>query len=106
MRTQVTQHVPSQSWSLLPESTVYAGADGWTSKSSAEAGRVNVGANVGDTFRLSTVVRTLTDPSTGRVIDRIEREVGSLRITSLANRYAVAELVGTLDIKRGDFVHL
>jgi len=55
---------------------------------------------------VSTVVRTLTDPSTGRVIDRIEREVGSLRITSLANRYAVAELVGTLDIKRGDFVHL
>jgi curli biogenesis system outer membrane secretion channel CsgG len=64
------------------------------------------GVSVGDTFRVSTVVRTLTDPSTGRVIDRIEREIGSLRITSLANRYAVAEPLDTLDIKRGDFVHL
>lgn len=64
------------------------------------------GVEVGDTFRVSTVVRTLTDPNTGAVIDRIEVPVGHLRITGLSDHYAVAEPVDTLDIKRGDFVHL
>lgn len=64
------------------------------------------GVREGDLYRVSTVVRTLIDPSTGLLLDTIEREVGQVRIVEVTERYARAELVEGTRVKRGDFVHL
>jgi len=64
------------------------------------------GIRAGDTYRVSTVVRTLVDPATGLLLDTIEREVGQVRITTVKEKYAVAEPVGGIRVKRGDYVHL
>ncbi len=64
------------------------------------------GIKTGDRFRVSTVVRRLVDPSTGLLLDTIEREVGSVRIVSVNEKYAMAEQIDDFRVKRGDFVHL
>jgi curli biogenesis system outer membrane secretion channel CsgG len=64
------------------------------------------GIQSGDTYRVSTVVRTLVDPATGLLLDTIEREVGRVRIVSVAEKHAVAEPVDGIRVKRGDYVHL
>ena len=64
------------------------------------------GVQNGDMFKVSTVVRVLVDPSNGMVMDTIERQIGRVRIVEVTERYARAELVGEMHIKRGDFVHL
>lgn len=64
------------------------------------------GVREGDLYRVSTVVRTLVDPSTGLLLDTVEREVGQVRIVEVTDRYARAELVEGTRVKRGDFVHL
>jgi curli biogenesis system outer membrane secretion channel CsgG len=64
------------------------------------------GVRNGDTLRVSTVVRTLVDPSTGLLLDTIEREVGKLRIIEVTEKFARAELLDGATAKRGDFVHL
>ncbi len=64
------------------------------------------GVREGDLYKVSTVVRTLIDPSTGLLLDTIERQVGRIRIVEVTDRYARAELVEGTRIKRGDFVHL
>ncbi|MEM6710602.1 MAG: CsgG/HfaB family protein [Pseudomonadota bacterium] len=69
------------------------------------------GAQAGDTYTISTVVRTLVDPSTGLILDTIEREVGKLKLVEVTERYARGELLpeSMLEgarIRRGDFVHL
>ena len=64
------------------------------------------GVREGDVFKVSTVVRTLIDPSTGLLLDTIERQVGQIRIVEVTERYARAELVEGTRIRRGDFVHL
>ena len=51
-------------------------------------------------------MRTLVDPSTGLLLDTIEREVGQVRIVEVTERYARAELLDGARVKRGDFVHL
>ncbi|MGD8830390.1 MAG: CsgG/HfaB family protein [Pseudomonadales bacterium] len=64
------------------------------------------GIREGDVYKVSTVVRTLIDPSTGLLLDTIEREVGEVKIVEVTDRYARAELVEGTRVKRGDFVHL
>lgn len=64
------------------------------------------GISPGDTYRVSTVERTLIDPSTGLLLDRIERVVGEVRIVSVKERYAIAEPLDGVRVARGDFVHL
>ena len=71
----------------------------------------SAGAREGDTYTISTVVRTLVDPATGLILDTIEREVGKLKLVEVTERYARGELVpGSVTegsrIRRGDFVHL
>ena len=70
---------------------------------------VNAGAatgiETGDTFTVATIVHTLIDPSTGLLLDTVEREVGQLRIIAVEEKYAVAEAVGGLQARRGDFVY-
>lgn len=68
------------------------------------AGRAT-GIEAGDTFTVATVVHTLVDPSTGLLLDTVEREVGTLKIVAVEEKYAVAEAVGKLDARRGDFVY-
>lgn len=67
---------------------------------------VATGIQSGDTYRVSTVVRTLVDPATGLLLDTIEREVGQVRIISVKEHYAMAEAIDGIRVKRGDFVHL
>ena len=64
------------------------------------------GIREGDTMKVSTVVRKLVDPATGMLLDTIEREVGSVRVVEVTERYARAELIQGERIRRGDFVHL
>ncbi len=64
------------------------------------------GVKTGDTYKVSTVVRTLIDPSTGLLLDTIEREVGKVEIVEVTERYARAVLLEGARVKRGDFVHL
>jgi curli biogenesis system outer membrane secretion channel CsgG len=79
---------------------------------SADAGEVYLNADrasgirEGDTYKVSTVVRTLVDPSTGLLLDTVERQVGEVRVVEVTERYARAELVEGTRVKRGDFVHL
>lgn len=64
------------------------------------------GVREGDLFKVSTVVRTLVDPSTGLLLDTIERQVGEVRIVEVTEKYARAEVLNGTRVKRGDFVHL
>jgi curli biogenesis system outer membrane secretion channel CsgG len=64
------------------------------------------GIRAGDLMKVSKVVRKLVDPATGLLLDTIEREIGSVRVLEVTERYARAELVDGDNIKRGDFVHL
>ncbi len=79
---------------------------------SSDADEVYLNANLasgvkeGDLFRVSTVVRTLIDPSTGLLLDTIEREVGQVRITEVTDTYAKAVLVEGTRVKEGDYIHL
>ncbi len=69
------------------------------------AGR-DTGIEAGDTFRVSTVVHTLIDPTSGLLIDTVERDIGALRIVAVEEKYAVAEPISDLKAGRGDVVHL
>ncbi len=64
------------------------------------------GLRTGDVMWVSTVVRKLIDPSTGLLLDTIEREVGQIKVVEVNERYARAEKVSGERIRRGDFVHL
>jgi curli biogenesis system outer membrane secretion channel CsgG len=64
------------------------------------------GVQIGQTYRVSTVVRELKDPDTGLLIDRIEEEVGFIEIVSIDEKYAIARPTGSFKVRRGDFVHL
>ncbi|MEQ8690371.1 MAG: CsgG/HfaB family protein, partial [Pseudomonadales bacterium] len=64
------------------------------------------GIRSGDMMKVSTVVRRLIDPSTGLLLDTIERQVGEIKVVEVTDRYARAELLSGERIRRGDFVHL
>jgi curli biogenesis system outer membrane secretion channel CsgG len=64
------------------------------------------GIKVGETFTVSTVLRELTDPASGVLIDRIEQDLGSIQIVSVDDRYAIARPLADFQVKRGDFVRM
>lgn len=64
------------------------------------------GIRTGDLMKVSTVVRKLIDPSTGKLLDTIERVVGQIKVVEVTDRYARAEKISGERIRRGDFVHL
>jgi curli biogenesis system outer membrane secretion channel CsgG len=84
----------SQIASVVDESTIYLNAG------------VGAGLRPGDTFKVSTPVRTIIDPATGLLLDRIEREVGQLRIVSVREQISIAEPIDGARFRRGDYVHL
>lgn len=67
---------------------------------------IATGIREGDVYRVSTVVRTLVDPSTGLLLDTVERQVGEVRILTVKEKYAMAEPLDDTRVKRGDYVHL
>ncbi len=84
----------SQVASVVDETTIYLNAG------------TGAGLRPGDTFKVSTPVRTIIDPATGLLLDRIEREVGQLRIVSVREKISIAEPIGEARFRRGDYVHL
>ncbi len=63
------------------------------------------GVAVGDTFKVSNVVKELIDPSSGIVLGRIEQEMGDIRIEQVNAKYAIARAMGDFPVRRGDYLH-
>ena len=64
------------------------------------------GIRVGDTYRVSTPIRVLTDPQSGLVLEQEEQDVGAVKIVSVEDNLSRAEPLSRFDVKRGDFVHM
>lgn len=64
------------------------------------------GLRVGDSMKVSTVVRRLVDPATGMLLDTIERQVGEIQVLEVTDRYARAQKIAGERMRRGDYVHL
>ena len=77
-------------------------------ESSGEQLFINAGADAGlkagDAFVVSTVVRELTDPSTGAVLGVIEDRLGEVRVVSVQPGYSIAQMSAPFSAKRGDLV--
>jgi hypothetical protein len=69
---------------------------------------INVGAKagvkVGDRLVIKRAVREIKDPGTGRVIRRVEDQVGDLVITEVDAQSAVGKFTGSKPAKVGDVV--
>jgi curli biogenesis system outer membrane secretion channel CsgG len=73
------------------------------SNSSSTLG-ADAGLKTGDAFVVSTVVRELTDPSTGAVLGVIEDRLGEVRVVSVQPGYSIAQMSAPFTTKRGDLV--
>jgi len=62
------------------------------------------GVKVGDTFEVSRPIRTVKDPTTGKVIKTIEDKVGSVTVTDADEKSATANFNGSGPAKVGDTV--
>ncbi len=94
-------------WSdRLPEHVVVV--DGLVADIEGGTAILNVGSShgvqIGDLLRVLRVVRTVKDPATGEVLRSITSEVGSLRVTEVDERSAVATVVSGSGITVGDQV--
>lgn len=71
---------------------------------------VNAGADcnvkVGDSFKVYRVTKTLTDPTTGEVLGQRKRQIGTVEITSVDEKFSIGDYHKILDTepKRDDFV--
>jgi curli biogenesis system outer membrane secretion channel CsgG len=69
---------------------------------------VNAGAatglQTGDVLRVSTIVRSLTDPETGTVLKVFEQPLGDLDVVSVEEAVALAKMALPFQTKRGDIV--
>jgi curli biogenesis system outer membrane secretion channel CsgG len=65
----------------------------------------NSGASVGDAFTVFSVGEELIDPSTGEILGVQEKQIGSLKVTQVSEKYSVASIVsGGKGIKSGDII--
>jgi curli biogenesis system outer membrane secretion channel CsgG len=64
------------------------------------------GIKVGDTLSIYTVTRELIDPATGQSLGREEKKLGELRVGRVDQKYAVGELVGEFQTRRGDLIKM
>lgn len=62
------------------------------------------GVKVGDQLAIKRSTRTINDPATGKVIRRIEDNVGSVKITEVDDSSAVGKFAGAMPPKVGDAV--
>ena len=90
----------------LPTKTV--SVEGLVADATGDTIIINVGSKtglkVGDRLAVSRVSREVKDPSTGRVIRRIEDKIGEITITEIDEVSAVGKLSGTGPAKVGDTV--
>jgi hypothetical protein len=101
LATQIEREAPR-----LPTRTVVI--DGLVADASGDTLVLNVGSaagvKVGDRFKISRTGRTITDPATGKVIRRVEDEVGEAVITDVEADSAGAKFTGRTPAKVGDRV--
>ena len=64
------------------------------------------GIKVGDTLSIYTVTRELIDPATGQSLGREEKKLGEVRVGRVDQKYAVGELVGEFQTRRGDLIKM
>lgn len=64
----------------------------------------NAGIQAGDSFQIQRVTRVLTDPTTGQIIGQRKHEIGSIRITEVAENVAFGTFEGDYPPQRGDIV--
>ena len=64
----------------------------------------NSGVQVGDSVEISRAVRTVKDPSTGKVIKTITNKMGTATITEVDSDSATANYSGSSPVKVGDSV--
>ena len=85
-----------------------APVDGLVADSSSDDIIINVGSGagvkVGDTLAVTRVLRTVKDPSTGKVLRTIDTPVGTLTITSVDATSAVGKFSGSGKPAVGDHV--
>jgi len=62
------------------------------------------GVQTGDVFRVSSVVREMTDPETGTLLKVFEQPLGDLDVVSVEEAVAVAKMALPFQTKRGDIV--
>jgi hypothetical protein len=66
----------------------------------------NAGVKTGDVFIISTVVRELTDPSTGELLWVEEVKLGEIQIESVQEKFSIARMKAPFQTKRGDLVKI
>ena len=59
------------------------------------AAGANDGVNVGEVFEIHEVVREVKDPVTKEVLDRITNKVGEMTVTSVRDKIATGNYVGS-----------
>jgi len=64
----------------------------------------NSGVKVGDEFTVTSIAKELVDPASGVVLGRIERRMGTVKVQSVTDLYAVAQGEGDFPIRRGDYL--
>jgi curli biogenesis system outer membrane secretion channel CsgG len=92
--------------SRLPQKNVVI--DGLVADVSGNTLVLNVGSKagvkVGDRLKILRVGRTITDPATGRVIRRVEEQLGEVVITDVDEMSAGGKFTGAAAVKVGDHV--
>jgi curli biogenesis system outer membrane secretion channel CsgG len=63
-----------------------------------------VGVEVGDTYDVYRVTKVIKDPETGAILGKKTSRIGSIRITSVEKKFAVASPVEGTDFTIGDVV--
>jgi curli biogenesis system outer membrane secretion channel CsgG len=64
----------------------------------------DTGLKPGDRFAVSTVVRELTDPSSGALLGVIEEALGDVQVVSVQEKFSIARMSTPFAAKRGDLV--
>jgi len=62
------------------------------------------GLKPGDLFAVSTVVKELTDPSSGELLGIEEAKLGEIEVTNVQEKYSIAQMRVPFQAKRGDLV--
>jgi len=64
------------------------------------------GVKMGEVFAISTVVRELTDPSTGELLGIEEVRLGEIQVESVQEKFSIARMHVPFQTKRGDLVKI
>ncbi len=65
---------------------------------------VDAGIKVGDVLNVTAVAEELVDPESGVILGKIESQLGRIQIKSVQEKFAVAALLDTFKLQRGDII--